>query len=66
LIVLALLGIGINSFGIGVLGEYLGRTYSEVKQRPLYIIAEAVNVGPSRPLPGAAEVVEAPGTASEP
>jgi dolichol-phosphate mannosyltransferase len=44
LIVLALLGIAINSLGIGVLGEYLGRTYAETKRRPLYVIAEAVNI----------------------
>jgi polyisoprenyl-phosphate glycosyltransferase len=44
LIVLGLLGIGINSLGIGVLGEYLGRTYAETKRRPLYIIAESVNI----------------------
>jgi dolichol-phosphate mannosyltransferase len=44
LIVLSLLGIGINSLGIGVLGEYLGRTYAETKRRPLYVIAEAVNI----------------------
>ena len=44
LIVLGLLGIGVNSLGIGVLGEYLGRTYAETKRRPLYIIAEAINI----------------------
>jgi glycosyltransferase involved in cell wall biosynthesis len=44
LIVLGLLGIGINSLGIGILGEYLGRTYAETKKRPLYVIAEAVNI----------------------
>ncbi|MGD0016406.1 MAG: hypothetical protein ABSC38_02660 [Verrucomicrobiia bacterium] len=31
LIILSFLGIGLNSLGIGVLGEYLGRTYAEVK-----------------------------------
>jgi glycosyltransferase involved in cell wall biosynthesis len=31
---------GIQVLGIGVLGEYLGRVYSEVKRRPPYIIAE--------------------------
>ena len=44
LIILALLGIGINSLGIGVLGEYLGRTYEETKGRPLYVIADSVNI----------------------
>ena len=44
LIVLTLLGIGVNSLGIGILGEYLGRTYAETKRRPLYVIAETANV----------------------
>lgn len=44
IIVLIISAIGLNSFGIGVLGEYLGRTYSEVKRRPLYIVSETVNL----------------------
>ena len=34
---------GILLIGMGVLGEYIGRTYDEAKGRPLYIVAE----GPS-------------------
>lgn len=42
LFILSFLGIGINSFGIGLLGEYLGRTYFETKRRPIYIVDEMV------------------------
>lgn len=34
---------GIQIMGIGVLGEYLGRVYMEVKQRPVYLIREIIN-----------------------
>lgn len=43
LIVLSFLGIGLNSLGIGVLGEYVGRIYSETKHRPRFIVQEIVN-----------------------
>lgn len=46
-IVLLCAAIGLNSLGIGVLGEYLGRTYAEVKRRPLYIIQETMNLSPA-------------------
>jgi dolichol-phosphate mannosyltransferase len=35
---------GVQLTAIGVLGEYIGRIYDEVRQRPQYIVRSAVNV----------------------
>jgi polyisoprenyl-phosphate glycosyltransferase len=43
MVVVLLLG-GIQLLTIGILGQYLGRTYRETKRRPLYIVAERINV----------------------
>ena len=32
---------GVQTFCIGILGEYLARTYSEVKRRPIFIVKES-------------------------
>ncbi len=39
--------IGVLLFGVGVVGEYVGRIYQQVRQRPLYEIAETLEEGAS-------------------
>lgn len=35
---------GIQLISIGILGEYVGRIYEEVKQRPLYVVQEMLGI----------------------
>jgi hypothetical protein len=35
---------GVQLISIGVLGEYVGRIYEEIKQRPLYVIEETLGI----------------------
>lgn len=57
LIVVLLLG-GIQLMTLGVIGEYVGRIYDEVKRRPLYVVRGTTNVDPDAVAPQPAGIVE--------
>ncbi|MEO5362955.1 MAG: glycosyltransferase [Magnetococcus sp. DMHC-8] len=42
--------IGISLFGMGMMGEYLGRIYHQTKQRPRYLVRTILEQSPSRPV----------------
>lgn len=45
----------IQLFGLGILGEYVGRLFEETKRRPPYLIAATINLLPrTAPYPGGA------------
>jgi glycosyltransferase involved in cell wall biosynthesis len=46
LIVSVLFFAGIQLMSLGIIGEYIGRIFAEVKRRPLYIVAE--RIGPEK------------------
>lgn len=42
--VLLLLGISLNSIFLGIIGEYVGRIYSQVRTRPITVIERGINI----------------------
>jgi polyisoprenyl-phosphate glycosyltransferase len=45
LIVVVLMMGGLQMVGIGILGEYIGRIFEEVKQRPVYLVRKCLRSG---------------------
>ncbi|MBT8447933.1 MAG: glycosyltransferase family 2 protein [Gammaproteobacteria bacterium] len=43
IVIIVLLSVGINAIFLGVMGEYLGRVYKQVKKRPLTIVADSID-----------------------
>lgn len=48
LIMISCLGSGVNLLAIGVVGEYVAKIFEQIKERPLYVIGERVNVTASQ------------------
>ncbi len=46
---------GIQLITVGIIGEYLGRVYDEVKRRPLYVVRERLNMPGPPPVASASE-----------
>lgn len=42
--VLILFGISVNAIFLGIIGEYIGRIYAQVRDRPVVIVEDAINI----------------------
>jgi len=47
IVVLLLFFSGMNMIGLGVIGEYLGRVFLEVKNRPIYLVSDTLGFAPA-------------------
>lgn len=64
--VLAFILIGMVLFGIGLLGEYIGRIYMQVRERPRYLIQALLEGAPDDPPPDRIAPDEPPDATSPP
>lgn len=55
LIVAIMFFAGVQLIGMGVIGEYVSRVFTEVKRRPLYVVAEEIGFGGDAPVGPAGE-----------
>jgi undecaprenyl-phosphate 4-deoxy-4-formamido-L-arabinose transferase len=42
--------VGLNTLGLALIGEYVGRIYREVRQRPRYVVRQELGSGGGRSL----------------
>jgi dolichol-phosphate mannosyltransferase len=61
IMILVALGSSAQLLMTGILGEYVGRIYEEIKRRPLYVVAEEVNLAAAAPAPPSPPRIPGPG-----
>jgi len=66
LFAIAYLLIGVTLFGIGLLGEYIGRIYEEVRRRPRFIVGAVLEKPREQPIDPSVETAIVPALVERP